>query len=93
MRIGVAATAPLGADVLERLAATHEIAFLLTRPDAPQGRGRKVAPPPAKEAADRLGIPVHQPEKPELPEATSSASSCARTASTSRRACSSGRCS
>ena len=67
MRIGVAATAPLGADVLERLAATHEIAFLLTRPDAPQGRGRKLGPPPAREAADRLGIPVHQPEKPELP--------------------------
>jgi methionyl-tRNA formyltransferase len=67
VRIGVAATAPLGADVLERLAATHEIGFLLTRPDAPQGRGRKLAPPPAKEAAERLGIPVHQPEKPELP--------------------------
>ncbi len=68
MRIGVAATAPLGADVLERLAATREIAFLLTRPDAPRGRGRKLAPPPAKEAAERLGIPVHQPQKPELPE-------------------------
>jgi methionyl-tRNA formyltransferase len=68
MRIGVAATAPLGADVLERLAVTHEIAFLLTRPDAPQGRGRKVASPPAKEAAERLGIAVHQPDKPELPE-------------------------
>jgi methionyl-tRNA formyltransferase len=68
VRIGVAATAPLGADVLERLAATHEIAFLLTRPDAPQGRGRKLAPPPAKDAAERLAIAVHQPEKPELPE-------------------------
>ena len=68
MRIGVAATAPLGADVLERLAATHEVAFLLTRPDAPRGRGRRLAAPPAKEAAERLGIPVHQPEKPELPE-------------------------
>jgi methionyl-tRNA formyltransferase len=67
VRIGVAATAPLGADVLERLAATHEIAFLLTRPDAPRGRGRKPAPPPAKATADRLGVPVHQPEKPELP--------------------------
>jgi methionyl-tRNA formyltransferase len=67
MRIGVAATAPLGADVLERLAATHEIAFLLTRPDARQGRGRKLAAPPAKVVAERLGIPVHQPEKPELP--------------------------
>ena len=68
MRIGVAATAPLGADVLERLAATHEIAFLLTRPDAPQGRGRRVAAPAAKVAAERLGIPVHQSEKPALPE-------------------------
>jgi methionyl-tRNA formyltransferase len=67
MRIGVAATAPLGADVLERLAETHEIAFLLTRPDAPRGRGRRLAAPPAKEIALELGIPVHQPEKPELP--------------------------
>jgi len=66
--IAVAATAPLGADVLERLAAEHEIAFLLTRPDAPRGRGRRLAPPPAKEAATRRGIPVLQPERPELPD-------------------------
>ena len=67
MRIGVAATAPLGADVLERLAESHEVAWLLTRPDAPSGRGRKLAAPPAKDVALELGIPVHQPEKPELP--------------------------
>ena len=67
MIIGVAATAPLGADVLERLAETHDVAWLLTRPDAPRGRGRKLAPPPAKEIAVQLGIPIHQPEKPELP--------------------------
>ena len=54
--------------MLERLAATHEVAWLLTRPDAPRGRGRKLAPPRAKETADRLGIPVHQPAKPELPD-------------------------
>jgi methionyl-tRNA formyltransferase len=64
-RIAVAATAPFGADVLERLAARHDVAALLTRPDAPRGRGRRVAPPPAKEAADRLGLPVLQPERPE----------------------------
>ena len=64
-RIAVAATAPFGADVLERLAAQHEIAALLTRPDAPQGRGRKIAPPPAKVVAERLGIPVLQPERPD----------------------------
>ena len=63
MRLAVAATAPLGADVLERLARDHEIAYLLTRPDRPRGRGRKVAPPPAKEVAERLGIEVRQPER------------------------------
>ncbi len=67
MRLAVAATASFGADVLERLAASHEIAYLLTRPDAPRGRGRGLAPPPAKEAAARLGIAVHQPDRPELP--------------------------
>ncbi|HET8606070.1 MAG TPA: methionyl-tRNA formyltransferase [Gaiellaceae bacterium] len=68
MRLAVAATAPFGADVLERLAARFEIAFLLTRPDAPRGRGRRLAAPPAKETAERLGIPVLQPERlgPEL---------------------------
>lgn len=63
MQLAVAATAPLGADVLERLARRHDIAYLLTRPDRPQGRGRRVAPPPAKEAAQRLGIEVRQPEQ------------------------------
>jgi methionyl-tRNA formyltransferase len=63
VRIGVAATAPLGADVLERLAGRHDVAFLLTRPDRPQGRGRRVGAPPAKDVADRLGIAVRQPEK------------------------------
>jgi methionyl-tRNA formyltransferase len=62
-RIGVAATAPLGADVLERLAEKHDVAFLITRPDRPQGRGRRVGAPPAKEAAERLGIDVRQPER------------------------------
>ena len=62
-RIAVAATAPFGADVLERLASSHEVSALLTRPDAPAGRGRKLAPPPAKEVAERLGIPVLQPER------------------------------
>ena len=63
MQLAVAATAPLGADVLERLAAGHDVAYLLTRPDRPQGRGRKVAAPPAKETAERLGIEVRQPER------------------------------
>jgi len=63
-RIAVAATAPFGADVLERLASAHEVVVLLTRPDARAGRGRRLAAPPAKEVAARLGIPVLQPERP-----------------------------
>lgn len=63
MRLGFAGTAPFAADVLTRLADRHDIAFVLTRPDRPRGRGRRVAPPPAKEAAERLGIPVLQPER------------------------------
>ena len=77
MRLAVAATAPFGADVLERLAASHEIAYLVTRPDAPQGRGRKVAAPATKVTAERLGIAVHQPEKPALPEPVDAVVVCA----------------
>ena len=62
-RLAVAATAPFGADVLERLAARHEISCVLTRPDAAAGRGRRLAAPPAKVVAERLGIPVLQPER------------------------------
>ena len=58
MRLGVAATAAFGADVLERLAAQHEIAFVLTQPDAPAGRGRGLRPTPAKLTALAHGIPV-----------------------------------
>jgi methionyl-tRNA formyltransferase len=65
VKLAVAATAPFGADVLERLAARHEITALLTRPDAPRGRGQKTGAPPAKETAERLGIRVLQPARPE----------------------------
>jgi methionyl-tRNA formyltransferase len=62
-KISVAATGAFGADVLERLAAEHEVVQLFARPDKPAGRGRRVAAPPAKEVAERLGIPVEQPAK------------------------------
>jgi hypothetical protein len=42
-------------------AAGHEIALAVTQPDRPKGRGRKVEPPPVKEAAAALGVPVVQP--------------------------------
>jgi len=58
VRFGFAASAPFGASVLERLAVNHEIAFCITQPDAPAGRGRGLRPAPAKLTALKLGIPV-----------------------------------
>jgi len=77
VKLAVAATAPVGADVLERLAAKFEIAYLISRPDSPRGRGRKLAPPPAKLTAERLSIAVYQPDKPELPEPVDAVVVCA----------------
>jgi methionyl-tRNA formyltransferase len=62
--IGFAATAPFGADVLERVAARHPVQWVLTRPDRPAGRGRRLTPPAAKVTAERLGLEVRQPERP-----------------------------
>lgn len=63
MKLVVAATAPFGAAVLEGLAARHDVELLVTRPDRPRGRGRRLGSPPAKEAAQRLGISVAQPAR------------------------------
>lgn len=49
---------------LEACARTHEVAAVVTQPDKPAGRGLALKPPPVKEAALRLGLRVHQPEKP-----------------------------
>ena len=62
MKLAVAATAPLGAAVLEGLAERHQVELVLTRPDRPRGRGRKTGPPPAKEVGERLGLRVEQPD-------------------------------
>ena len=40
----------------------HDVAAVFTQPDKQQGRGKKVTPPPVKEAAMALHIPVFQPE-------------------------------
>jgi methionyl-tRNA formyltransferase len=54
---------------LERAAAAgHDVVAVFTQPDRPKGRGQKDAMPPVKEAALRLGIPVHQPERIRRPE-------------------------
>ena len=53
------------------LAALSEIAdvvTVITQPDRPKGRGMKLAPPPVKGFAQRLGVPVLQPTKVRTPE-------------------------
>jgi methionyl-tRNA formyltransferase len=49
---------------LERIvAAGHHVAAVFTQPDRPKGRGGQLSASPVKEAALRLGLPVHQPER------------------------------
>jgi len=43
-------------------AAGHEVALVITPPDAPAGRGCEPRPPRVKQAAQMLGLPVAQPE-------------------------------
>lgn len=41
----------------------YEVKAVVSQPDRPKGRKRVLTPPPVKEAAERLGLPVLQPEK------------------------------
>lgn len=47
---------------LKALAKEHEIQAVVTRPDKPRGRGRKLSPTPVKKAANELGLPVLTPK-------------------------------
>jgi methionyl-tRNA formyltransferase len=56
-------TSDFAVAVLEHLAATaHRPVLVVTRPDRPRGRGRRVGPPPVAEAARRLELELLQPE-------------------------------
>ncbi|ALE77727.1 methionyl-tRNA formyltransferase [Pseudonocardia alni] len=46
----------------------HEVVAVLTRPDAPAGRGRRLTRSPVGELADAAGVPVLTPAKPSDPE-------------------------
>jgi methionyl-tRNA formyltransferase len=49
--------------VLELLAASaHPPRLVITPPDRPRGRGRRLGSPPVAEAARELGLPLHQTE-------------------------------
>lgn len=70
MRTVYLGTSPFAVAVLERLAASdHRPVLVVTRPDRPRGRGRKVSPPPAAEAARALGIDLIQPDSVNSDEA------------------------
>ena len=48
---------------LEAVARRCELRAVVSQPDRPAGRGRKLKPPAVKVAAQRLGVPVLQPTK------------------------------
>jgi methionyl-tRNA formyltransferase len=55
-------TSAFAAAILERLAdSPHRPVLVITRPDAPKGRGRTVGPPPVAETARALGLELDQP--------------------------------
>jgi len=41
----------------------HQVVGVITQPDKPKGRGKKLSPPPVKVVAQEHSIPVFQPEK------------------------------
>lgn len=68
MRVVFLGTPTFAVASLEAVAASrHEVAAVVTNPDRAAGRGRKLRPPPVKEAAQRLGLPVLQPASPKDP--------------------------
>jgi methionyl-tRNA formyltransferase len=70
MRTVFLGTSSFAAAVLERLAASeHRPALVLTRPDRPRGRGRRLGAPPVADAARALGIEVEQPASVNEPPA------------------------
>jgi methionyl-tRNA formyltransferase len=69
MKLLYMGTPASSATCLRRLAReAWPIVGVVTQPDRPKGRSRTPTPPPVKEAAVELGLPVHQPEKASAPE-------------------------
>ncbi|WP_449408248.1 methionyl-tRNA formyltransferase [Microbacterium maritypicum] len=58
MRLVFAGTPAAAVPTLRRLAAEHDIAAVVTRPDAPLGRKRVLTPSPVAQAAHELGLPI-----------------------------------
>ena len=78
MRTVYLGTSDFAVTVLERLARSpHRPSLVVTRPDRPKGRGRRLAPPPAADAARALGIDLIQPESVNSDEARAAISAAA----------------
>lgn len=58
LRVVFMGTPDFAVPSLEALASAHEVALVLTRPDAVRGRGRALVPSPVKARALELGLPV-----------------------------------
>src|SRR4051794_34496931 len=68
MRLVFAGTPEPALPSLDALAASrHELVAVVTRPDAPAGRGRRLAASPVARRAEELGVPVLKPEHPRDP--------------------------
>lgn len=69
MRIVFAGTPDVALPALDAVAASrHELVGVVTRPDAPAGRGRRLATSPVGQRGEELGVPVLKPEHPRDPE-------------------------
>lgn len=68
MRIIFMGTPDFAVPSLEALLTKHEVVLVVTQPDKPKGRGKKMVPTPVKACALEHGIPVLQPEKVKEPE-------------------------
>jgi methionyl-tRNA formyltransferase len=69
MRLVFAGTPGTAVPSLEALLRSrHEVAAVVTRPDAPAGRGRKLAPSPVAERAAQAGLEVLKPARARDPE-------------------------
>lgn len=63
MRIVYMGTPEFAAIALDALVKEHDVVAVITQPDKPQGRNRKLVPTPVKVKAQEYGIPVYQPQK------------------------------
>ena len=69
MRLVFAGTPAVAVTTLQTLLASrHTVEAVVTRPDAPAGRGRRVEPSPVAAAAAELGLEILRPDRPRDPD-------------------------